>query len=43
MTWTCSYCGQPNLMERYTCSKCGRGRGRMRFRIKRIRYVSRRK
>ena len=26
MTWTCTYCGQPNLMEMTHCHKCGRPR-----------------
>lgn len=24
MTWTCSYCGAPNLMEWGVCYKCGK-------------------
>ena len=26
MTWTCTYCGQPNLMSYIVCSRCGRPR-----------------
>ena len=25
MTWTCKYCGNPNLMGDYVCRHCGKG------------------